>query len=50
MKKTTPLSIRIDPRLQAAAAKAAKDDGRSLTSLIVKLLRDHLGKPSPRRR
>jgi hypothetical protein len=36
------LVIRIDAKLKAAAQKAAKDDGRSLTNLIVKLLRDYL--------
>jgi hypothetical protein len=45
-----PLTIRIDAKLKAAAQKAAKDDGRSLTSLIVKLLRDHLGKRRPNQR
>jgi hypothetical protein len=44
-----PLTIRIDAKLKAAAQKAAKDDGRSLTSLIVKLLRDYLGKQRPLR-
>jgi hypothetical protein len=39
---TTPLTIRIDAKLKAAAAKAAKGDARSLTSLIVKLLTEYL--------
>jgi hypothetical protein len=40
--KTTPLTIRINKRLKAEAKKAAREDGRSLTSLIVKLLTDYL--------
>jgi hypothetical protein len=40
--KKTMITIRIDAKLKTAAQKAAKDDGRSLTSLIVKLLRDYL--------
>ena len=40
--KTEPLTIRIDKKLKAEAKKAAKDDARSLTSLIVKLLTDYL--------
>lgn len=41
-KKTATLNLRISPELKAAAEKAAADDGRSLTSLIEKLLADHL--------
>ena len=40
--KTEPLTIRIDKKLKAEAKKAAKDDARSLTNLIVKLLTDYL--------
>jgi hypothetical protein len=40
--KTAQLNLRIDPSLKEAAEKAAADDNRSLTSLIEKLLTDHL--------
>jgi hypothetical protein len=35
------VNLRIAPELKAAAERAAADDHRSLTSLIVKLLSDH---------
>ena len=41
-KKTHQLNLRISPELKALADKAAVDDQRSLTSLIEKLLTDHL--------
>jgi predicted HicB family RNase H-like nuclease len=40
--KTGLLNLRIDPELKELALKAAKDDACTLTSLIEKLLRDHL--------
>lgn len=40
--KSATLNIRIDPALKAAAEKFATDDHRSITSLIEKLLTDHL--------
>ena len=40
--KTAQLSLRIDPGLKGVADRAAADDQRSLTSLIEKLLIDHL--------
>jgi hypothetical protein len=40
--KTAQVNLRIEPSLKAAAEKAAKDDQRSLTSLIEKLLTEHL--------
>ena len=40
--KTAQINLRIDPKLKALADKAASDDQRSLTSLIEKLLSDHL--------
>jgi hypothetical protein len=40
--KKTMITIRLDAKLKAAAQKAAKEDARTLTSLIVKLLRDYL--------
>jgi hypothetical protein len=41
-RKTTQLNMRINPRLKAAAEKAAAADHRSLASLIEKLLSDYL--------
>jgi predicted HicB family RNase H-like nuclease len=40
--KTATLNLRIAPELKAAAEKAAAADNRSVTSLIEKLLSDHL--------
>jgi len=40
--KMEPLTIRIDKKLKAEVKKAAQEDARSLTSLIVKLLTDYL--------
>lgn len=40
--KTAQVNLRITPSLKAAADKAAADDQRSLTSLVEKLLVDHL--------
>lgn len=41
-KKTATLNLRISPALKEVAEKAAADDHRSLTSLVEKLLTDHL--------
>lgn len=41
-KKTATLNLRIAPEIKEAAEKAASDDQRSLTSLVEKLLADHL--------
>ncbi|MBK3397637.1 MULTISPECIES: hypothetical protein [Methylobacterium] len=41
-RKTATLNLRIDPAIKAAADKAAAEDQRSLTSLVEKLLTDHL--------
>ena len=41
-RKTATLAVRMEPRLKAAAEKAAADDHRSLTQLIEKLLSDFL--------
>lgn len=41
MKKAT-VNIRLSANLKEAAEKAAEDDSRTLPSLIVKLLKDHL--------
>jgi hypothetical protein len=40
--RSVPLNLRVRPSLKAAAERAAADDSRSLTSLIEKLLTDHL--------
>jgi hypothetical protein len=40
--KTAQINLRIDPSLKEAAERAAADDNRSLTSLVEKLLKDHL--------
>jgi hypothetical protein len=42
--KIAQVNLRLRPSLKAAAEKAAEDDNRSLTSLIEKLLTDHLKK------
>lgn len=40
--KTAQVNLRLQPSLKEAAERAAADDQRSLTSLIEKLLVDHL--------
>jgi hypothetical protein len=40
--KDAQVNLRIQPSLKRAAEKAAADDQRSLTSLVEKLLTDHL--------
>jgi hypothetical protein len=40
--KSAIVQLRIRPSMKLAAEKAAADDERSLTSLIEKLLGDHL--------
>jgi hypothetical protein len=40
--KTANLNLRLNPQIKELASKAAADDQRSLTSLIEKLLVDHL--------
>jgi hypothetical protein len=42
--RTAVVQLRIRPSLKAAAEKAAAEDSRSLTSLVEKLLTDHLKK------
>jgi hypothetical protein len=42
--KTAQVNLRIRPELKEAAEKAAAADNRSLTSLVEKLLTDHLKK------
>ena len=40
--KALPVSVRLPPSVKAAAEKAAKEDTRSLSSLIEKVLTEHL--------
>jgi hypothetical protein len=40
--KSMPVSFRLPPEVKAAAEKAAKDDTRSLSSFMEKLLTEHL--------
>lgn len=42
MKKDQPIAFRVDAPLKTALEKAARDDQRSLSSLIVKILTDWL--------
>lgn len=42
--KTATLNLRISPELKVLAERAAAEDQRSLTSLLEKLLSDHLKK------
>ena len=42
--KSATLNLRIEPDIKEAAERAAADDRRSLTSLVEKLLVDHLRK------
>ena len=40
--KTLPVSFRLPPDVKAAAERAAKDDTRSVSSFMEKLLTEHL--------
>lgn len=40
--KTAQIALRVHPQLKDEAERAAAEDHRSLTSLIEKLLADHL--------
>ena len=40
--KSLPMSFRLPPDVKAAAEKAAKDDTRSVSSFVEKLLTKHL--------
>jgi len=42
MTKTTPLGVRLDEDVRKALTKAAKDDSRSISSLISKIITDWL--------
>ena len=61
MSKTTPIGVRLSQRTKDALARAAKDDLRSMASLVEKILSDWLKEhgyddeppkapPAPRRR
>ncbi|HWE18027.1 MAG TPA: hypothetical protein VG758_12725 [Hyphomicrobiaceae bacterium] len=41
-RSTLPVSVRLPPEVKAAAEKAARDDLRSVSSLIEKALVEHL--------
>ena len=40
--KSLPVSVRLPPEVKSAAEKAAREDTRSLSSLLEKLLTDYL--------
>lgn len=40
--KSLPVSLRLPPEVKAAAERAAKDDTRSMSSFLEKLLTEHL--------
>jgi hypothetical protein len=42
MAKTHPLGFRLEPEVKEALEKAAKDDMRSVSSYVEKLLIEHL--------
>lgn len=42
MPKTTPLGVRLEEDVRKALTKAAKDDSRSISSLISKIIADWL--------
>ena len=46
--KTETLNLRIDPKLKAAAERAAAADRRPLTAYIEKLIEDDLERRKPR--
>jgi hypothetical protein len=53
--KTAIINVRVEPWIKEAAERAAKADHRTLTSLIEKLLCDHIelhdsGKPAGKRK
>jgi hypothetical protein len=47
--KTAQINLRMSPALKKAAEEAAAADNRSLTSLIEKLLLDHLRQTGKRK-
>lgn len=53
MNRPIPTSIRLDPEIKQALEKAAKDDGRSVSNLMARILRawltEHGYLPKPAR-
>lgn len=50
MATSTVMTLRIDTRLHAALKRKARDEGRSVSSEVVRLIRAHLEPaPAPRR-
>jgi hypothetical protein len=53
MVKTNPLGFRVEPELKAALERAAADDGRSVSGMAERILREwliansYLSKPKP---
>lgn len=44
MHRSAPVSFRLPPEVKEALEQAAKDDTRSVSSLLEKLITDHLKK------
>ncbi|MFM2041571.1 MAG: hypothetical protein RLY86_147 [Pseudomonadota bacterium] len=42
MARTNPLGVRVEPEIKAALEKAAKDDDRSVSSLVERILKHWL--------
>lgn len=47
--KTATLNLRIDPALKAALERAAKNERRTVTNLIEKLIEDHVAASKSKR-
>ena len=42
MARTNPLGVRVEPEIKEALEKAAKDDDRSISSLVERILKSWL--------
>jgi hypothetical protein len=42
MARTNPLGVRVEPEIKEALERAAKDDDRSISSLVERILRSWL--------
>jgi hypothetical protein len=42
MARTNPLGVRVEPEVKAALERAAKDDDRSVSSLVERILKSWL--------
>jgi len=42
MARTNPLGVRVQPEIKAAVERAAKDDDRSVSSLVERILQEWL--------